>query len=94
MSTSNGEARELLGKALGSHGVALIRDGKLADALATFRQAVAAIPGDPDAQRNLAVAYFDSGDLDRAATHARAGLALRPDDPVMRDVLNQAGATR
>jgi Tfp pilus assembly protein PilF len=54
-----------------------------------FRQVVAMDPANPDAHRNLAVVYFDRGEMPQAAQHARLGLELRADDAVMLDVLRQ-----
>jgi Flp pilus assembly protein TadD len=89
MAPSSGEARQLLGSALTGHGINFVAEGKLAEATDMFRQVVAMDPANPDAHRNLAVVYFDRGEMPQAAQHARLGLELRADDAVMLDVLRQ-----
>lgn len=94
MNPAAAAAREMLVASLGNHGIALVGDGHLAEAIGVFREAVRLNPANPDTQRNLAVAYFDSGDMTQAEEHAKQGLALRPSDEVMRDVLAKSRGSR
>jgi Flp pilus assembly protein TadD len=71
-------------------GIASVTMGHLNDAIAAFRQAAEADPHSADAQRNLANALFDHEDFSEAALHAERVLALRPSDPIAREVLQQA----
>ncbi|MCK6439213.1 MAG: tetratricopeptide repeat protein [Planctomycetes bacterium] len=50
-------------------------------------------PGDIRPRLRLAKDYLDSGDLRRAAYHAKAALELAPSNPVAENILKQAGKT-
>ncbi|HEX8680257.1 MAG TPA: tetratricopeptide repeat protein [Chthoniobacterales bacterium] len=61
-----------------NHGKALHDEGRLEEALARYRTAVALKPGHADAHRHLALAYSDSNDLPSAAAHYEKALELDP----------------
>lgn len=72
-------------------GVALLLTGELTLALHELRRAAADAPGDGWVQRNLARALLDIGQSPgEALARARTALALRPDDPIAREVVDQA----
>lgn len=60
-------------------GVALRRLGRLADAIAHFRQSLALNEGQPHVHNNLASALLASGQALDAEKHFRRALALKPD---------------
>jgi Flp pilus assembly protein TadD len=59
-------------------GIALAAEGRDPEAIAAFRSAVAAAPGDPVAQINLAAAHLKAGDPASARDAFRAAVALAP----------------
>jgi type II secretory pathway predicted ATPase ExeA/tetratricopeptide (TPR) repeat protein len=62
---------------LGAH---LARSGRLSDAIAAFREALALEPGDTAALYNLGVALLDNGQAREAAEALRGLIAISPDD--------------
>src|SRR5262245_35668723 len=69
-----GSAEELHSRAL-----ALINEGKPADALPLLRRAVELNPDNPDYHHNLGVAHAHRGELDAAVACFRKALALKPE---------------
>jgi predicted O-linked N-acetylglucosamine transferase (SPINDLY family) len=63
----------------GALGIVLDRSGRLADAVVSFRAAVARAPDAPDALRNLALALDRSGARDEALALLERAAALAPD---------------
>jgi superkiller protein 3 len=61
-----------------NRGIALLKEGKAAEAAAHFRAAVELSPGFADAQGNLAFAYEKAGKLDDAMTAYQKLLQLDP----------------
>jgi tetratricopeptide (TPR) repeat protein len=76
--------------ALTNLGILLVSGGRLPEALAAFRRAADSDPGNGELRRNYATALLDAGQIDQAAVEARQAVALRPDDPVARALLEQA----
>jgi tetratricopeptide (TPR) repeat protein len=62
--------------------VDLVADGKLDDAIATYREAIALDPAFVDALQGLALAYADKGMFDEAIEVGHKLAALSPDDPL------------
>jgi Flp pilus assembly protein TadD len=62
-------------------GIAAHAAGRFADAVESFRQAVAAAPGDPRARMNLGVALKDAGAIAEAEAAYRQALAMAPQFP-------------
>jgi tetratricopeptide (TPR) repeat protein len=60
--------------------VDLFGDGKLDDAIATYREAIALDPGYVDAWHGLAMAYNEAGRHDQAIEAGRKLCELTPDD--------------
>jgi superkiller protein 3 len=60
-------------------GAELLRQGKLAEAIAEFRQAVTADPGYAAAWRNLGFALDKQGQLDEAVAAYQKAVALEPE---------------
>lgn len=60
-------------------GLALIDAGRLDEAAAHLRTALAAAPDDPEAHTNLGLVLYRRGDLHGAEEHCRRALAVRPD---------------
>ncbi len=61
-------------------GLALIDAGRLDEAAAQLRSALAAAPDDPEAHTNLGLILYRRGDLQGAEAHCRHALAVRPGD--------------
>ena len=74
MTPSDRDARRLLIDALTNQGTSLARAGKFSDATHAFRRAVELDPADIIARHNLAMALYDSGDIDGALREARRTL--------------------
>ena len=70
-------------------GIALGMTGRLDEALAALRRAVALDRTSGAAERSLASVLLAHGDLDEAATHARQAVALQPEDSESRDLLGR-----
>lgn len=66
------------GRALADRGVAAFAEGRLADAEAAFRQALATLPEDSDAHLNLGSALFELKRVDEAEAEYRRAVALDP----------------
>jgi len=62
-------------------GIAAHAAGRFAEAVESFRQAVAAAPGDPRARMNLGVALKDAGAIAEAEAAYRQALAMAPQFP-------------
>ncbi len=58
----------------------MIRDGKAAEALALFQQAAKRFPGAWPTDVGIARAYSALGNYKEALKHAKAALAIAPDD--------------
>jgi Flp pilus assembly protein TadD len=69
-------------------GQLLAADGRREEAVAAFRTALAAVPGDRDVSANLAEALVATGARDEAGGVLEAALASHPEDPRL---LNQRG---
>ena len=65
------------------------RAGRLTEAVAGYKQALAATPNYPEAHNNLGAALEDLGRIDEAMAHYQRALALKPDYP---DAHNNLGA--
>ena len=65
------------------------RAGRLTEAVAGYKQALAATPNYPEAHNNLGAALEDLGRIDEAVAHYQRALALKPDYP---DAHNNLGA--
>lgn len=78
--------------ALTNLGVLLVAGGRVAEALEAFRRAADSEPANGELRRNYATALLDTGRVDEAAVEARQAVALRPGDPVARELLEQARA--
>lgn len=61
-----------------AHGVALLRQGRASEAMASLRSATEARPSIPEAHVNLGFAYLDLGRVDDAVAAFERSLALRP----------------
>jgi Flp pilus assembly protein TadD len=70
------------------HGQLLAADGRHDEAVAAFRAALAAVPGDRDVSANLAEALVATGAREEAGRVLEAALASHPEDPRL---LNQRG---
>jgi tetratricopeptide (TPR) repeat protein len=68
-------------KALLAQGYQLIQSGRMNEAVALFREAVARYPRSANARDSLADAYEAAGDFANAVTFARQALELLPTDP-------------
>jgi Flp pilus assembly protein TadD len=78
--------------ALINAGVTTVAADRLDEAIAMFRHAVSVDPRNANAHRVLAIALMDRGDVAEGVREAREGLALRPDDPTLRELLAKAEA--
>jgi Flp pilus assembly protein TadD len=74
-------------------GMALLQSGKRPDAIEAFRGAVAAAPGNPGFQMNLARALLDEGRLDEAAQLAERSAVAAP-NPAAHDILGRVRAMK
>lgn len=70
-----------------NHGAALLKQGKLEDAVAEFRQAVEMAPAYAVAHTNLAYAYDRQGRIDEAIATYRKVLELEPGNALARNNL-------
>jgi tetratricopeptide (TPR) repeat protein len=61
-------------------GIALAAEGKMAEAAAAFRRAVAADPGSARAHRNLGDALTSLGQFDEGVSHLRRAAQLQPEN--------------
>ena len=77
-----------------AYGTVLASAGRLAEAEAEFRAAVALNAGDPLARGRLGSVLVAKGDPDGAIPHLEYASALRPDDPDMHRWLGEAYAAR
>jgi tetratricopeptide (TPR) repeat protein len=57
-----------------------VADGRLEDAIATYREAIALDPGFTDAILGLAMAYADNKQFDEAIIEGKKLVELTPDD--------------
>ena len=63
-------------------GVDLFAEGKYAEAIAAYNEALALDPGLVDALHGLAMAHAEAGDLDRAIAAAKRITEVCADDPL------------
>lgn len=68
----------------------LLRQGKLGDACASFRAAIALNPNDSAAHGNLAAALVKQGRAEDAIASCRCALAIRPEDTQAHETLGFA----
>jgi tetratricopeptide (TPR) repeat protein len=80
--------------ALTNFGVTMVAGERLPEAIAAFSRVVQLEPKNANARRILSMALLDHGDVEQALDAAKAALALKPDDPALRDVLNRAAAAQ
>ena len=73
--------------ALVNVGLLLLDRGRPADAAKVFEKAVAVDPGHAAANLNLAVAYFQMHDVNKALQQAMLAQQLRPEDPKVYNLL-------
>ena len=71
-------------------GLALLRSGRVAEAVHPLEEAVRARPQDVDYHRNLATALMRLGRVGRATTELRQAVDLAPDDAQLRREYGQA----
>ncbi len=64
------------------------RAGNTGDAIANFKKAVRAMPGDADLWYDLGYAYFTTGETDEARKSFARALAIRPAHPQARTMMN------
>jgi tetratricopeptide (TPR) repeat protein len=76
--------------ALNNRGLALYQKGKVDDAIALFRQALAINPTFPEALSNLGTALDAKGQDDEAVTDFNKALTLKPTDAVSESNLGLA----
>jgi Flp pilus assembly protein TadD len=70
--------------------VTRIAAGGVDEAVAAFRRAVDVDPRNPNSRRMLTMALMDAGDFEAAAVQAREAVALSPNDPALRELLDRA----
>jgi serine/threonine protein kinase/tetratricopeptide (TPR) repeat protein len=68
--------------AYGNLGIALRDQGKLAEAITAFRDAIRITPDNPTAHQNLGYILHRQGKLDEAVAAYRQAIRLKPDDAV------------
>jgi Flp pilus assembly protein TadD len=68
-------------------GIALFESGEMEASITPLRRVTVLDPLDGDAHYRLAVALLQNRVLEEAATHAQTALRLRPEDPVMTDLV-------
>ena len=83
LAPENGDARVALG-------VALVRHGKVDDAVAQLREAIAVSPTNPWAFRNLGGIMLRQGKATEAEPHLRRAVELNPADPAARSGLGKS----
>jgi Flp pilus assembly protein TadD len=59
-------------------GVALVRQGRLKEAISHYSEAVRIKPDFAEAYINLGIAYFGQGDVDKAISQFRCAISLAP----------------
>ncbi|MBW4593151.1 MAG: tetratricopeptide repeat protein, partial [Brasilonema angustatum HA4187-MV1] len=64
-----------------NQGLALYKQGKLDQAIASYRKALQIDPNDRDAHNNLGNALYEQGKLDQAIASYRKALQIDPNDP-------------
>jgi len=72
--------RANLGQALRDRGIVLAGQGRLAEAVELFQEALRVTPEDADVHRNLGLALWQQGRRDEAGPHLERAVALKPDD--------------
>lgn len=63
-------------------GIDLFSEGRMTEAIAAYREALAIDPAHVDALHGLAMACAESGDLEGAIDAARRATEAAPDDPL------------
>ncbi len=64
----------------------MFQDGRTAEAVAEYKRALAANPEHAKAHNNLALALVELGQLEEAATHFKASLAIEPKAEIYSDL--------
>jgi Flp pilus assembly protein TadD len=77
-----------------AYGEALVDAGRLADAEAQFRTAIALTPDDPAARVRMGAVLARQRRVDEAIPHLERAVALRPDDPDAHRILAEMYAVR
>jgi predicted Zn-dependent protease len=79
------------GRQLARQGISELDAGRCQEGEALLRQAVAAVPSDPEAHRYLAEALWQQGNVSEALQHIESAQALSPSDP---EVIVRTGEMR
>jgi len=77
-----------------AYGEALANAGRLADAEAQYRTAIALAPDDPAARVRMGAVLAQQGRIDEAVPHLERAVALRPRDPDANRILAEMHAAR
>lgn len=77
-----------IAETLSQNGVELLTTGRTAEAVETFRKAIAADPEQYEAYHGLVRALRDAGQLEQSIAAALALTALTPDDPLAHTALS------
>ena len=80
LDSSDADAKAGLVSSLSNLGVELVGQGKVDEARALFREALALDPESPPALRDVALLEIDAGDFPAAAGHLERALAAAPND--------------
>lgn len=71
------------GRQLAQQGISALDAGNWKEGEVLLRQAVSAVPSDPEAHRYLAEALWQQGETSEAIQHSESAKALAPSDPAM-----------
>jgi Flp pilus assembly protein TadD len=74
--------------------IALEAQGRVAEALGHYEEALRLKPDDARAHKNLGITLYEQGRFDEAIPHFEASLRSRPDDQSLRNLLREARARR
>ena len=72
--------------ALAANGAMMAQEERFDEAVSLFQRAIAADPAQVRAYQNLAIVYLKTGNVRGATTYVAKGLAVAPDDALLREI--------
>lgn len=88
---SSSQAKSELAGAFVGYGGALLRDGRVADAISAFQDALGVAPGSLDAYLGLAQAFMRKGEPSKAKEAADSATRIAPGSRSLNDMLERIG---
>lgn len=91
---SSSQAKNELAGAFVGYGGALLREGRVTDAIAAFQDALGVAPGSLDAYLGLAKAFMTKGEPSKAKEATDSAIRLNPQGRSLHEMLDRIGTPR